>query len=452
MGLSRQELTVRVLVRWERTRRSLRSCVKRVLLSEGVEDHKVWGTIHAYCMELMKRLRTIDAFLEAAVRNSSVRDLDPWVRNTLRVATFEMKFNDVKPAIATNEAVKIVLDELGEGPARFVNAVLYDVEELSMDDVLDRARDEVERLAIEYSHPEWFVRHLLDTLGREELERLMEANNREPERYLRVHAHLIDPDKVMLELEKEGVVVEEDPDVPLILRVVEHDVPPVRTEPYRRGWVAYQDKASAAAAYALRPDPGDSVLDACAAPGNKSAYLYALAEGEIELTCVDVNPRRLREMRRNFRRWGVEARIRRADATELERELDSERFDHVLVDPPCSSSGAYARSPETRWTVRWRHVNRYARGQLAILRGVAPLAEHSLVYSTCSVTVVENEEVVRRFLREEDGFEPEEPFDLGSPGVERWRGQRYPWHDRVRRLWPHRHRTEGFFTARLVRS
>ncbi len=452
MGLSRQELTVRVLVRWERTRRSLRTCVKRVLLNAGVRDHKVWGTVHAYCMELMKRLRTVDAFLEAAVRNARVPDLDPWVRNALRVATFEMKCNDVKPAIATNEAVRIVLRRLGEGPARFVNAVLYDVEELSLDDVLDRARDEVERLAIEHSHPEWFVRHLLDTVGREELERLMRANNREPERYLRVHAHRVDPDRAILALEREGVVVEEDPDVPLILRVVEHDVPPVRTEPYRRGWVAYQDKASAAAAYALRPDPGDAVLDACAAPGNKSAYLYALTEGELELTCVDVNPRRLRELRRNFRRWGVEARVRRADATRLARELRGERFDLALVDPPCSSSGAYARSPEARWTVRWRHVKRYARGQLAILRGVAPLVERALVYSTCSVTVVENEEVVRRFLRGMDGFEPERPFTFGSPGVERWLDHRYPWHDRVRRLWPHRHRTEGFFTARLERS
>ncbi|WP_457614467.1 RsmB/NOP family class I SAM-dependent RNA methyltransferase [Methanopyrus sp.] len=451
MSLSRQEVTVRVFVEWEETRRSLRECVKKVLLDEGVRDHRVWGTIHAYCFELMKRLRTVDAFLEAAIRNARLPDLDPWVRNALRVGTFEMKFNDVKPAIATNEAVKIVVKHVGEGPARFVNAVLYDVERLELSDVLDRAKDTVERLAIEYSHPEWFVKHLLDLLGKEELMKLMEANNREPERYLRVHAHLVDPDKVILALEDDGVVVEEDTDIPLLLRVVDHDVPPVRTGPYRRGWVAYQDKASAAAAYALRPEPGDRVLDACAAPGGKSAYLYALTEGEIELTCVDVNPRRLRQMRRNFRRWGIEARLRRADASCLHRETD-ETFDLALVDPPCSSSGAYVRSPEAKWTVKWRHVKRYARGQLSILCGVAPLVEGAFVYSTCSVTVVEDESVIRRFLRDFDEFDVEEPFKLGSPGFESWMNERYPWADRVRRLWPHRHRTEGFFVARLVRS
>ncbi|WP_456481374.1 RsmB/NOP family class I SAM-dependent RNA methyltransferase [Methanopyrus sp.] len=451
MGFSRQELTVRVLVEWEETRRSLRECVKKVLLDEGVEDHRIWGTVHAYCFELVKSLRTVDAFLEAAIRNARLPDLDPWIRNALRVGTFEMKINDVKPAIATNEAVKIVANRVGEGPARFVNAVLYDVERLELSDVLDRARDDVERLAIEYSHPEWFVKHLMDLLGEDELRELMEANNREPERYLRVHAHLVDPDKVVLALEDEGVIVEEDPDVPLVLRVKEYDAPPVRTEPYRRGWVAYQDRASAAAAYALRPEPGDRVLDACAAPGGKSAYVYALTGGEIELVCVDVNPRRLRETRRNFRRWGVEARLRRADASRLHRETD-ETFDLALVDPPCSSSGAYVRSPEARWTVKWRHVRRYARGQLSILRGVAPLVERALVYSTCSVTAVENESVVRRFLREFDGFEPEEPFRFGSPGFESWMNERYPWAGKVRRFWPHRHRSEGFFVARLVRG
>ncbi|AAM01659.1 RsmB/NOP family class I SAM-dependent RNA methyltransferase [Methanopyrus kandleri] len=450
-SLSRQELTARVFVEWEETRRSLRECVKKVLLNEGVRDHRVWGTIHAYCFELMKRLRTVDAFLEATIRNAKLFDLDPWVRNALRVGTFEMKFNDVKPAIATNEAVKIVVECVGEGPARFVNAVLYDVERLELSDVLNRAKDTVERLAIEYSHPEWFVKHLMDLLGENELTKLMDANNREPERYLRVHAHMVDPDKAILALEDDGVAVEEDPDLPFMLRVVDHDVPPVRTEPYRRGWVAYQDKASAAAAYALRPEPGDRVLDACAAPGGKSAYLYALTEGEIELTCVDVNPRRLREMRRNFRRWGIEARLRRADSSRLYRETD-ETFDLALVDPPCSSSGAYVRAPEAKWTVKWRHVKRYARGQLSILRGVAPLVERTLVYSTCSVTVVEDESVVRRFLREFDEFEVEEPFGFGSPGFDSWMNERYPWADRVRRFWPHRHRTEGFFVARLVRS
>ncbi len=448
-GLSRQELTAETLVLWEKTRMSLRNCIKRVMRSYGVEDHKVWGTVHAYAFEIVKLLGTIDALIDHVTRGSSTREMHPWVRNPLRVATYEMKWRDLKPAIATSEAVRIVAERLGEGPAKFANAVLYDVESVTLEEVLENAKDEVERLSVKYSHPTWYVKHLLDLLGRRELIELMEANNREPVRYLRVNAHVADPDRVVLELEREGVIVEEDPHVPLVLRVERWDVPPVRTRPYREGWVTYQDKASAAAAYALSPEPGERILDACSAPGNKAAYVYAYTGGDIELTCVDVNPRRLREMERNFKRWGVDAEVVRADATELAKVLD-DGYDAALVDPPCSSSGSYNRTPEAKWTVKWRHVRRYAEGQLDILRGVSELEPGRMVYSTCSVTVPENEDVVDRFLRENDAYTVARPdLSVGSSGFDRWMGRRYDHARDVVRLWPHRHMTEGFCVTLL---
>ncbi len=442
--LSRQELTAETLVLWEKTRMSLRNCIKLVMRSHGVNDHKVWGTVHAYAFEIVKLLGTIDALIDHVTRGSSTREMHPWVRNPLRVATYEMKWRNLKPAIATSEAVRIISERVGDGPARFANAILYDVEEATLEDVLENAEDEIERLSVKYSHPTWYVKHLLDLLGKDELIELMKANNEEPVRYLRVNAHLKDPDAVILALEREGVVVEEDPHIPLILRVVEWDVPPVRTEPYKRGWVTYQDKASAAAAYALAPEPGEKVLDACSAPGSKAAYVYAHTCGEIELTCVDINPRRIKEMKRNFKKWGVEAEVVRADAAKLKEVLDRD-FDAALVDPPCSSSGSYNRTPEAKWTVRWRHVRRYADGQLKILLGVSGLRPGRMVYSTCSVTVPENEDVIHRFLSRDDAYSTRRPdVPVGAPGFDRWMDRVYDHHRHVIRLWPHGHMTEGF--------
>ncbi|MEO7167652.1 MAG: 16S rRNA (cytosine(967)-C(5))-methyltransferase RsmB [Spartobacteria bacterium] len=179
----------------------------------------------------------------------------------------------------------------------------------------------------------------------------------------------------------------------------------------RAGAAYLQDPSTALACELLRPAPGERVLDACAAPGGKSAYLAEMMDNQGELVAVDQDEARLERLRGNLVRLGVqnarlvqcdwlkEDSVRAADWTE-------QSFDKILLDTPCSNTGVMRRRVDVRWRLRPGDFNRMQRQQFAILKAVAPLLRPggSLVYSTCSLESEENEEVVESFLRAQPGF------------------------------------------------
>jgi 16S rRNA (cytosine967-C5)-methyltransferase len=161
----------------------------------------------------------------------------------------------------------------------------------------------------------------------------------------------------------------------------------------------------------LRPVPGDTVLDACAAPGGKAAYLAEMMENQGTLVVVDQDESRLQRLRDNFVRLGVtNARAVRCDWLDPKSigaaAFAPHFFDKILLDAPCTNTGVMRRRVDVRWRLRPDDFARMQQKQLAILRVVAPLlrAGGSLVYSTCSLEREENEQVVEMFLRERPDF------------------------------------------------
>jgi 16S rRNA (cytosine967-C5)-methyltransferase len=204
-----------------------------------------------------------------------------------------------------------------------------------------------------------------------------------------------------------------------------------------------QSRGSQIAGLAVGAQPGERVLDLCAAPGGKTTHLAALTEGRGALVAVERHPGRAEALRRTADRMGVTVDVRTADAAAY---TDPEPFDRVLVDPPCSDLGTLASRPDARWRKAAGLPEELARLQLAILRagGRATRPGGALVYSTCTISPAENEGVVRAFLAEEPDFAVTRSPSDGPL----WEDPRVPGFSQTL---PHRDGTEGFFVARLHR-
>jgi 16S rRNA (cytosine967-C5)-methyltransferase len=161
----------------------------------------------------------------------------------------------------------------------------------------------------------------------------------------------------------------------------------------------------------LRPIAGDIVLDACAAPGGKAAYLAEMMQNRGTIMAADRDETRLQRMRDNFVRLGVtNSRVVRCDWLDEESiraaAFAPHSFDKILLDAPCTNTGVMRRRVDVRWRLRPEDFVRMQQKQLAILRAVAPLlrAGGALVYSTCSLEGEENDQVMETFLRERPDF------------------------------------------------
>jgi 16S rRNA (cytosine967-C5)-methyltransferase len=211
-------------------------------------------------------------------------------------------------------------------------------------------------------------------------------------------------------------------------------VPVERLPGFAQGEVSVQDAAAQRAAELLDLKPGQRVLDACAAPGGKSAHI--LERADVALTALDVDAVRCARLQRNLARLSLHADVRTADCTRPESWWDGARFERILADVPCTGSGVVRRHPDIKWLRRADDVASFASRSLAILESLwqrlAP--DGKLLYATCSVFVQENEELVEAFLARTPGARA-----LPLPGAQR-------------ALWLPGAQHDGFFYALIHKS
>lgn len=298
----------------------------------------------------------------------------------------------------------------------------------------------LERLSITHSFPPWILRELAAKMPLGEVERLVKACSKRT-LWLRVNELKTSVQRVAKLLRRVATVVE-DRDFPELLELAGVENPPLEVlKLAERGLAVIQDKGSVAVVHALAPRAGQLVLDAAAAPGLKTSLIQQLAGNEAEVVAVDASRRRLEEAGRILSKLGVKhVHLINADSASLKL---AKRFDRVLLDAPCSNSGAIASDPALRLAL-WKgiDVERYAKLQIRMLENsLRHLKEGGLlVYSTCSLLSDEGERVVDSVL------EPEMLDPSGIIGVPGYPG--FSCSKRVRRLYPHLHRTEGFFVSR----
>ncbi|MFC6904654.1 RsmB/NOP family class I SAM-dependent RNA methyltransferase [Halalkalicoccus tibetensis] len=239
-------------------------------------------------------------------------------------------------------------------------------------------------------------------------------------------------------------------------RVLELDTDkPGNTWPYFHGWIHGQEEVSSLPATVLDPQPGERVLDACAAPGGKTAQIAALMDDTGLVVANDNNLGRLSALRFNAERLGLtNVAVTRQDARNYSlKPLSLDAFDRVLVDAPCSCEGTIRKNPDAldEWTLS--HVEGVSGVQKGILKRAIQATREggTVVYSTCTFAPEENEAVVDHVLEAEGCrvVEFESPLD-SRPGVTEWDGEEYDESvEKARRYYPHHNDTGGFFCAKL---
>jgi len=304
-------------------------------------------------------------------------------------AFYALESGRYAPYTVVDQAVR-ACGVLGQHPAKgFVNAVLRNLLRNRSKIEGSIAGDEEAR----YQHPAWWIAKLRQTYP-DNWERVLTAGNSHPPMGLRVNLRRVSVPEYLARLKQGGIAARQIGQAAVLL---EKPVPIDRLPGFASGEVSVQDAGAQRAAEYLELAARQRVLDACAAPGGKTAHMLEMAD--VELTSLDADPERTKSIGRNLVRLGLNAQLKAANCTALDSWWDGVPFDRVLADVPCSSSGVVRRHPDIKWLRRASDLPSFAARQSAILdalwRVLAPGGK--LLYATCSVFTEENEAVVDSF-------------------------------------------------------
>ncbi len=369
-------------------------------------------------------------------RKTGGRVQKPGLQVLLRLGLYQLFWLDRVPDhAALNETVALARLLGFAHQAGFVNAVLrgYTRERAETEQALAELR--ASQPALGFSHPEWLCARWEKRWDVEKLRRLLEWNNTPPKTFARVNTLRTDAARLAAQWTSERVKFAArswdwtGPD--LVFELEAH--PSLADLPsFKQGLFYVQDPSTLLAVHALEPQPGECVLDLCAAPGGKTTFIAQLMQDRGRVVALDVSADKLRLVAENCRRLGITCVEPARAGTDLKSEISNLKFDRVLVDAPCSNTGVMRRRVDLRWRIRPEEIQRLAQAQIDLLRQAAQRTKTggTLVYSTCSLEPEENGEVVKRFLSEH----PE--FKLASE----------------RELLPFADAVDGAYVAKLVRE
>jgi len=247
-------------------------------------------------------------------------------------------------------------------------------------------------------HPQWLYQALTAQWPKAAAN-IVEANNRQPPMTLRINSARISRQAYLEKLAGEGIdAIAGQLSPHAVYLATPRDV--LELPGFSDGEASVQDEAAQLAAFLLQPQPGERILDACAAPGGKACHLLELQPQLAELVAMDVDATRLEKVDQNLQRLGLAAKLLEGDASRAGELLQAASFDRILVDAPCSATGVIRRHPDVKLLRREEDIPQLARLQLHILQGLWPALKPggTLLYATCSVLARENEELIQEFL------------------------------------------------------
>ncbi len=329
----------------------------------------------------IRNLYLLDELISRFRRGS----LNPLTQNLLRIGLYQLFKTEIAEHAAVNETVELARKH----ERSLINAILRNAQRKKPE-----LLEEIETWPLEdrYSHPDFLVKRWIKQYDETSVESFCRWNNEPPVVFARINS--LARDREALDRVRSGsqpsMVGDSFPDFFQVTGAPNPDW-------LREGLIYIQDPSTSLACRLLDPKPGEEILDACAAPGGKTALLAALMNNEGRITATDNSPPRLDQLRENLQRLAVTiAEVKQADWSAPETPANFPKFDAILLDVPCSNTGVMRRRVDVRWRIQERDLARQATNQSALLRAAVKLLKPGgrIVYSTCSIDRAENEAVI----------------------------------------------------------
>ena len=417
-------------------------------LSEQIEKNELTVQDKNFMTELVYGTLQHEQLLNFYVTPFFNGKVKAWVRILIQMTLYQMLFLDSVPEhAAISEAVKIAKKRGGQFNGKLVNAILRELTRTPLPS-LDTIKDEAERLAVETSHPLWLIKLWSKQFGWEKTIQMARANNERVNVTIRVNGVRGTREELKQKLESEGITCEYGNLSQDALVILKGNV--IKTKDFEQGWFYVQDESSMLVARALKPKHHSKVLDTCSAPGGKTTHVAELMRQTGTVYAHDVYEHKIKLIEDNVKRLGLTNVVATLqDATTLNERYESDSFDAVLVDAPCSGLGILRRHPEVKITKQPSDLDEIMLIQKKILNTVAPLVKvgGTLVYSTCTVNRKENDKMVEQFLAQHPEYELDPTLVNRLPEV---------LHEQTKngmvQLFPGDYQTDGFFIACLKRQ
>ncbi len=351
------------------------------------------------------------------------------VQMILRLGAYQLlNLSRIPPSAAVNESVRLAKRysrQLGRDWGGFVNAVLRSLTRMEEPPWPETHHDPATALAVRYSCPVWLAQRWVDRVGVEQAARWCRASVEPPPLTLRVNTLRTTRENLLEVLAQMHCAAHATDVSPSGIRIEQNQL--VQNLPlFQEGGFYVEDEAAQLVSLLLDPQPGERILDACAAPGGKTTHIAALMKNEGEIVAMERNPERLKLVTDNCARLGISiVTPRLSDATHVtlsrrghrqlrtgdgsSRNVSDRPFDRILVDAPCSGLGVIRRHPEGKWYKQADQLQKYQATQRRLLDTTSRLLRPGglLVYSTCSTEPEENEQVIDHFCRTRQEFHRE---------------------------------------------
>jgi 16S rRNA (cytosine967-C5)-methyltransferase len=413
-----------------------------------------------------RRQRTLDALIDQLAKKKSHQQPKE-LRTILHLGLYQLCFQERIPAsAAVNTTVELAKENGFAGLSSFVNGLLRQYIRNSNNLTpnpsplagrgeifnptsllpLNLPENPVQRLGILHSFPDWIVQVWLEQFGFKETEQLCEWMNQTPTIDLRINPLNISLGEVEAAFESNGVLARRIPHLPQALRLIGSSGAIQNLPGFNEGWWSVQDSSAQLVGYLLDPQPGEVVIDACAAPGGKTTHIAELMGDKGTIWACDRTPSRLRKLLENSRRLQLKSiQICTGDSRSLPQFINS--GDRVLLDAPCSGLGTLHRHADARWRQTPESVQELSILQQELIAHTSTLVKSNgvLVYATCTLHPAENENAIASFLASHPDWQIEPP-SADSPLAAYSKPQGWI------KVLPHQQDMDGFFMVRLRKT
>ena len=346
-----------------------------------------------FISELVYGVITWKLTLEYIVQKYSkikIKKMSEWVKNILMLGAYQIIFLDKVPkSAAVNESVNLC-KKYNYKSANFVNAILRKIEKSDYQNI-DDIKETNKRISLKTSMPEWFVEKLINEYGAKEALEICNDLNLRPNNTVRINRL-----KGNLEIGNQAILDD--------FRTITGTKNIVKMPEYINGNISIQDESAGLSSFILNPKEGETVLDACSAPGGKTTYLAEIMNNTGSIVAWDIYEERLKQVDENAKRLGINIiKTEVKDASIYDKAYDK-KFNKILLDVPCLGLGVIRRKPDIKWNRNEENIDEITKIQYQILKTCSKYLKDDgiLVYSTCSILKEENINIIEKFLEEEE--------------------------------------------------